>query len=86
MTDVLNLVEDGQPAFLGLAIPLSDAQQKAIEAQDKALAEAFAPLNPGLVAAARAELAGKNLACWCSKDDPYDGACHAAVLLEMANG
>lgn len=29
----------------------------------------------------RAELAGKNLACWC----PLDQACHADVLLELAN-
>lgn len=29
----------------------------------------------------RAELAGKNLACWCSLDQP----CHADVLLELAN-
>ena len=49
------------------------------------LYRSFAPLNPGLMAAARAELAGKNLACWCSKDDPYEDGCHAAVLLELAN-
>lgn len=29
----------------------------------------------------RAELAGKNLACWCRLDQP----CHADVLLEIAN-
>lgn len=29
----------------------------------------------------RAELAGKDLACWCSLGDP----CHADVLLELAN-
>ena len=29
-----------------------------------------------------AELHGKNLACWC----PLDQACHADVLLELANG
>lgn len=28
-----------------------------------------------------AELAGKNLACWC----PLDAPCHADVLLEIAN-
>lgn len=28
------------------------------------------------------ELRGKNLACWCSLDQ----ACHADVLLELANG
>jgi hypothetical protein len=30
----------------------------------------------------RAELAGKNLACWCPLDQP----CHADVLLAIANG
>ena len=30
----------------------------------------------------RAELAGRDLACWC----PLDGPCHADVLLELANG
>lgn len=29
----------------------------------------------------RAELRGKNLACWCALDKP----CHADVLLEIAN-
>ena len=29
----------------------------------------------------RAQLGGKNLACWCKLDEP----CHADVLLEMAN-
>jgi len=31
--------------------------------------------------AARAELRGKDLACWC----PLDAPCHADVLLELAN-
>ena len=35
--------------------------------------------NPELERAARAELAGRNLACWC----PLDGPCHADVLLEL---
>lgn len=34
------------------------------------------------VAEIRAELAGKDLACWCALDMP----CHADVLLELANG
>jgi hypothetical protein len=43
---------------------------------------------PGLVAEIRAELAGKDLACWCPLVDA-DGnrvPCHADVLLEIANG
>lgn len=34
--------------------------------------------TPGLLDAARAELAGRDLACWCNPGDP----CHADVLLE----
>lgn len=30
----------------------------------------------------RAELRGRDLACWC----PLEGPCHADVLLEIANG
>jgi hypothetical protein len=40
------------------------------------------PENAGLRKAARRELRGRNLACWC----PLDGPCHADVLLEVANG
>lgn len=44
-----------------------------------------APLNEKLVEMAQQELRGKNLACWCPREDPYEDACHAAVLLELAN-
>jgi len=37
--------------------------------------------HPGYAAAARTELAGRDLACWC----PLDRPCHADVLLEIAN-
>jgi hypothetical protein len=37
--------------------------------------------NPALLQAVKAELAGKNLICWCA---PL--ACHGDVLLEIANG
>lgn len=37
--------------------------------------------SPGYLAEARAELAGRDLACWCNLDQP----CHADVLLEIAN-
>lgn len=37
--------------------------------------------QPELVEAARLELRGKDLVCWCA---PF--ACHADVLLEIANG
>jgi hypothetical protein len=38
-------------------------------------------MRPGLVEAARAELAGRDLMCWCPLDEP----CHADVLLSIAN-
>jgi hypothetical protein len=38
--------------------------------------------RPDLRETIRAELAGKDLACWC----PLDGPCHLDVLLEIANG
>jgi uncharacterized protein DUF4326 len=37
--------------------------------------------RPDLVAQARAELAGRDLACWCPAELP----CHADVLLAIAN-
>lgn len=39
----------------------------------------FVRFNAAVV---RAELAGRDLACWCPLDQP----CHADVLLEIANG
>lgn len=42
--------------------------------------------NPELIAAARRELAGRDLACWCPLPEPGETDwCHAAVLLEIAN-
>lgn len=43
--------------------------------------------NERLIEAARAELRGKNLACFCPlPTQPYEpDCCHAAVLLELAN-
>jgi hypothetical protein len=38
--------------------------------------------QPDLVEAARRELRGRDLACWC----PEDGPCHADTLIEVANG
>jgi hypothetical protein len=44
--------------------------------------EAWLATQPSLVAAARAELAGRDLVCWCPLEN---GPCHADVLLEVAN-
>ena len=46
-----------------------------------ALYEAHIRARPKLVAAARSDLAGRDLACWCALDQP----CHADVLLKIAN-
>jgi hypothetical protein len=39
------------------------------------------PEGKDLAAAARRELRGKNLACWCA----LEGPCHADILLRLAN-
>lgn len=59
---------------------LSDAEFSAVHVDKEAWGDR---LNWGLEhrRGAQAELAGKNLACWCKPDEP----CHADVLLEIAN-
>lgn len=49
--------------------------------------ERWITAQPDLVAAARAELAGRDLACWCPPVDERGEPvpCHADVLLELAN-
>lgn len=50
------------------------------------LYRSVAPDNERLVEAARSELRGMNLACWCKLPEPgFKDECHAAVLLELAN-
>jgi hypothetical protein len=42
--------------------------------------------QPGLLAAARRQLADRDLMCWCPPPQPgQPDHCHAAVLLELAN-
>jgi hypothetical protein len=53
------------------------ANAEALEKYRTYLAE-----RPDLVAAARAELAAKDLACWCAPELP----CHADLLLAVAAG
>jgi hypothetical protein len=55
-----------------------------IEAVEKFRAHLLA--SPDLLAKTRAELKGKNLACWCSLPESGEpDYCHGAVLLEIAN-
>lgn len=50
------------------------------------LYRAHAPLSEKLVAAAREQLRGKDLACWCAVNlYQEDGCCHADILLQIAN-
>lgn len=49
------------------------------------LYKSIAENNEKLRAAARSELRGKNLSCFCPTGG-YEDCCHADVLLELANG
>ena len=77
----------GNPFVPGKPIPFGPLKGRIVEDKRHAfvLYRSFAPDNAKLVAAAQTELRGKNLACWCGQNDPYEDACHAAVLLEIAN-
>jgi len=77
----------GNPFIPGRPAPVGPIKGQLVADRRHAfvLYQSIAPLNTALVAAARAELRGKNLACWCPKDDPHEDACHAAVLLQLAN-
>ena len=60
------------------------AWEDRVEAARYAVAayEHYLITHPDVLAAVRAELAGRDLACWCAADMP----CHANVLLRVANG
>jgi hypothetical protein len=49
--------------------------------QAVAMYRRFIEQRPSLAEAARTELAGRDLMCWCPDSEP----CHADVLLELAN-
>lgn len=67
-----------RPSRWGNPYPVVDGDRAA------AVREYWAHLatRPDLVAAARRDLAGRDLACWCPPNEP----CHADVLLAVANG
>ena len=50
-------------------------------AQNVARFEAWIATQPALVERARAQLTGRDLACWCAPDSP----CHADVWLRLLN-
>jgi hypothetical protein len=63
----------------GNPFPIDAGREKSVQA----FREWFVSTDEGRMLArrARAELRGKNLACWC----PLDGPCHADTLLAAAN-
>lgn len=66
----------GNPFRMGMEQPAIRDAEHAVELYRHMLSK-----RPDLVAAARRDLQGKNLACFCSPA----AACHADVLLEIAN-
>ena len=78
----------GNPFVPGKPAPIGPTKGRIVTDRRQAflLYKELAPLNACLVERARKELGGKNLACWCPHDDGSDDLCHAAVLLEIANG
>jgi hypothetical protein len=75
----------GNPFVPGKEIPFIPGRKVQDRRHAVCLYRGFAPTMEKLVAAALAELRGKNLACWCDRPDPYEDVCHAAVLIEIAN-
>lgn len=72
----------GNPFKPGVATPYAGGRKIQDKRHAFVIYRAAAPDNEALIAAARKELRGKNLACWCGPQDD----CHADVLLELANG
>lgn len=69
----------GNPFAVDASIP--DGRQVTVDAYAANLAAAH-HRDPQLLPTLRAELAGRDLCCWCRLDVP----CHADVLLRIANG
>lgn len=67
----------GRPYALGDETGVVRDRSHAVE-----LFERWLLATPAWAAAARRELAGRHLACWCPLDDQ---PCHAQVLLRIAN-
>jgi Domain of unknown function (DUF4326) len=70
----------------GLAVPAYDAITPGTPAVAAAAFRLWLRDRPELKAAARAELRGRDLACWCNIPAPGEpDTCHAQVLLAVAN-
>lgn len=81
VTETLRSYTDGEPGPEGETPAQFEerCRRRAVEAFRDALVGGDLEISVDDV---RRELRGKNLACWC----PLDKACHADVLLEIANG
>jgi Domain of unknown function (DUF4326) len=78
------------PFKVGEPIPPDYGGGVVIDAIDAvALYQIYLDRHPELVKAARAELRGRDLACWCPEDDGslaiVGRPCHADVLLAVSN-
>lgn len=73
------LVEAFSVEYAAKHLGLTDATPGAVLV---ACFRAMLDQNPGYAIAARSELRGHDLMCWCDEDDPN---CHADVWLEVAN-
>lgn len=75
-----NTVYVGRPSKWGNPFTGMTAEEKAV-AVGQYRVWLHSPRRAQLLAEAKTELRGKHLACWCTKGS----ACHADVLLEVAN-
>ena len=71
-----------QGELISEGLPLADSAEEARRRVVDFYTGLMDNAMPQTHAKIKAELAGKNLACWCPLDQP----CHADVLLEIANG
>ncbi len=76
----------GNPFVQGKENPFEPGQMVEDRQHAVELYKEWAQDNAELAAEAKEHLRGKNLACWCAKTDAGEDACHAAVLLRLANG
>lgn len=78
-TNGLPAVVVSRPSVWGNPYPAKTPAERRVAV---AKCAAYIAKQPELRARAKAELRGKNLACWC----PLDGPCHADTWLKIANG
>ncbi|CAM2159170.1 DUF4326 domain-containing protein (plasmid) [Pararobbsia alpina] len=76
----------GNPFVVGKTHPTIPNRTIESRREAWALYREFAHANEDLIATARSELRGKNLACWCPlPTEGEDDHCHASELLRIGN-